>query len=69
MPIEIGLAASLQARVLASLKIKEENEERQRRSELSYTNQNASSLPIPPSQIKTEGKFLHNHFQKKIINK
>uniref|UniRef100_W4VRG6 Histone-lysine N-methyltransferase, H3 lysine-79 specific n=1 Tax=Corethrella appendiculata TaxID=1370023 RepID=W4VRG6_9DIPT len=53
-PLE-GLAASLQARVRASLKIKEEDDERQQTRRLTPTINNPSMQPIvQPSQIKTE---------------
>lgn len=55
----LGLAASLQARVLAQLKIEEENEERQRRQDIPAnaipTNRSAINIPLNPAQIKTEG--------------
>lgn len=61
-----GLAASLQARILAQLKIKEENEERQRRNDLppqgGSTTGNSRSMPnvsiIQQPHIKTEGTCL-----------
>lgn len=53
------MAASLQARVLAQLKIEEENEERQRRQDIPTnaisTNRSTMNIPLNPAQIKTEG--------------
>lgn len=60
----VGLAAALQARVLAQLKVKEESEERQRISEESSHSrvphsETALSISATQSQhIKTESKSL-----------
>lgn len=55
----LGLAASLQARVLAQLKIEEEKEERQRRQDIPInaipTNRSTMNVPLNTAQIKTEG--------------
>lgn len=65
----VGLAAALQARVLAQLKVKEESEERQRISdETSHSRAAHSDLSLqinaPPSQhIKTESTFNLIHME------
>lgn len=52
----IGLAASLQQRVIAQMKIKEERDvERQKRAETN-TIHNGSVTITPTTHIKTEGK-------------
>lgn len=78
----LGLAASLQQRVLAQMKIKEERDERQKRAEISPI-QNGSVTITPTAHIKTEGtlaisitqfanRFIIticlNRFNKKISN-
>lgn len=50
----VGLAASLQQRVLAQMKIKEERDERQKRAEISPIH-NGSVTITPTAHIKTEG--------------
>lgn len=52
----VGLAASLQQRVLAQMKIKEEHDERQKRAEISPIH-NGSVTITPTAHIKTEGKL------------
>lgn len=51
-----GLAASLQQRVLAQMKIKEENDERQKRTEVPPIH-NGNVTITPAAHIKTEGMF------------
>lgn len=51
------MAASLQQRVLAQMKIKEERDERQKRAEISPI-QNGSVTITPTTHIKTEGTFV-----------
>lgn len=51
----LGLAASLQQRVLAQMKIKEENDERQKRTEINSIH-NGNITITPTAHIKTEGK-------------
>lgn len=52
--MRLGLAASLQQRVLAHMKIKEERDERQKRAEISPIH-NGSVTITPTAHIKTEG--------------
>lgn len=52
--VNAGLAASLQQRVLAQMKIKEERDERQKRAEISPIH-NGSVTITPTVHIKTEG--------------
>lgn len=52
----VGLAASLQQRVLAQMKIKEERDERQKRAEISPIH-NGSVTITPTAHIKTEGEL------------
>lgn len=56
--VHVGLAASLQQRVLAQMKIKEERDERQKRAEISPIH-NGSVTITPTAHIKTEGKLNH----------
>lgn len=54
------MAASLHARVIATMKIKEEQDEKQRREiNLDLSSQSTSGI-IQPAQIKVEGEFLSN---------
>lgn len=55
----IGLAASLQQRVLAQMKIKEERDERQKRAEINPI-QNGSVTITPTAHIKTEGRYFYH---------
>lgn len=50
-----GLAASLQQRVLAQMKIKEEHDERQKQAEISPIH-NGNITITPTAHIKTESK-------------
>lgn len=51
-----GLAASLQQRVLAQMKIKEEHDERQKQAEINPIH-NGNITITPTAHIKTEGKL------------
>lgn len=55
------MAASLQQRVLAQMKIKEERDERQKRAEISPIH-NGSVTITPTAHIKTEGKYQNRCF-------
>lgn len=55
MVLFIGLAASLQQRVLAQMKIKEEHDERQKQAELNSIHNGNISI----ASIKTEGNYMN----------
>lgn len=61
-----GLAASLQQRVLAQMKIKEERDERQKRAEISPIH-NGSVTITPTAHIKTEGQLDLIMLQKNLF--
>lgn len=54
--IQSGLAASLQQRVLAQMKIKEEHDERQKQAEINPIHNGGITI-TPTAHIKTEGKI------------
>lgn len=67
-PIFTGLAASLQQHVLAQMKIKEEHDERYKRSMTPIPILNGNVTITPATQIKTEGNGNKNRNRLPILS-